>query len=125
MITDARSVARMYAATLTEVDGARLLGRDTLTAAIAPQTSESIPFGLPPGAEAQAMQFSLGFVRSSENSPLLGPGTFGHAGAGGSLGYANIDSGVAFGYVPNQMRAGAAGDPRSASLLHATMQCLS
>jgi CubicO group peptidase (beta-lactamase class C family) len=125
MITDARSVARMYAATLTEVDGIRLLGRDTLTTAIAPQTSDSIPFGVPPGAEAQAMQFSLGFVRSSDSAPLLGPGTFGHAGAGGSLGYANIDSGVAFGYVPNQMRGGAAGDPRSASLLDAVIQCLS
>jgi CubicO group peptidase (beta-lactamase class C family) len=124
MITDARSVARMYAATLAAVDGIRLLGRATLTTAIAPQTSDSIPFGLPPGAEAQAMQFSLGFVRSSDSSPLLGPGTFGHAGAGGSLGYANIDSGVAFGYVPNQMRGGPAGDPRSASLLHAVIQCL-
>jgi CubicO group peptidase (beta-lactamase class C family) len=34
---------------------------------------------------------------------MLGPAAFGHAGAGGSLGCADPDRGIAFGYVMNQM----------------------
>jgi len=39
MVTDARSVARMYAATIGEVDGIRLLEPETLAAATTVQTT--------------------------------------------------------------------------------------
>ena len=49
---------------------------------------------------------------------------FGHAGAGGSLGYADPESGVGYGYVMNQMHSGIAGDPRAIALNDAVRSCL-
>jgi len=49
--------------------------------------------------------------------PGVGPRAFGHAGAGGSLGFADRDAGIGFGYVMNQMQLGMTGDQRTASLV--------
>ncbi len=49
--------------------------------------------------------------------PKLGPGSFGHSGPG-TLGFADPDSGVAFGYVVNRIGP-LGGDPRWATLLDA------
>ena len=43
--------------------------------------------------------------------------TFGHAGAGGSLAFADPDAGLGFGYVMNDLRFDAKGDPRSEELV--------
>jgi CubicO group peptidase (beta-lactamase class C family) len=72
-----------------------------------------------------AMQFGLGFMPQSMMMPGLGPRSFGHPGAGGSLGFADPEAGVGFGYVMNQMAGGMGGDPRVAGLLEATRSCLS
>jgi CubicO group peptidase (beta-lactamase class C family) len=49
-------------------------------------------------------RFGLGFQLTQPERPI-GPGraAFGHFGAGGSLGFADPETGVAFGYVMNQM----------------------
>ena len=65
-----------------------------------------------------------GFFLSDEVTPQLGPGSFGHAGAGGSLGFANPRTGVAFGYVMNKMNANIDGDPRVQALTSAVQSCL-
>jgi CubicO group peptidase (beta-lactamase class C family) len=52
-------------------------------------------------------------------TPFLGPGGFGHFGAGGSLGFAHPASGISFGYVMNQMRLAVAGDERTTVLIDA------
>ena len=69
-------------------------------------------------------RFGLGFMLNSAFSPLLGPRSFGHAGAGGSLGFADPDAGVGFGYVMNQMQQNLAGDPRTIGLISAVRECL-
>ena len=69
--------------------------------------------------------FGLGFMLDSPFSPLGGTGAFGHYGAGGSVGWANPNTGVAFGYVMNKMQLGLAGDPRTHNLLRALDQSLS
>jgi CubicO group peptidase (beta-lactamase class C family) len=51
--------------------------------------------------------------------PLGGPNSFGHFGAGGSMGWADPDVGLAVGYVMNRMDLGLAGDVRSSRLLEA------
>jgi CubicO group peptidase (beta-lactamase class C family) len=125
MVTDARSVARMYAATVGTIDGHRLLAPDTVVRAATVQTADSIPFGLPAGMEGFAMQFGLGFMPLTMMMPGLGPHSFGHPGAGGSLGFADPDAEVGFGYVMNQMGGmGGGADPRVAGLLDAVKSCL-
>ena len=50
---------------------------------------------------------------------MAGPASFGHAGAGGSLGFADPETGVAFGYVMNMMQQNLATDPRTLTLIEA------
>jgi CubicO group peptidase (beta-lactamase class C family) len=57
-------------------------------------------------------------------SPATGPAAFGHPGAGGSLGFADPEAGVAFGYVMNQMQLGLTGDRRTETLVAALYGCL-
>ena len=54
----------------------------------------------------------------------LGPGSYGHPGAGGSLGFADPEAGIAFGYCMNQMAMSIAGDPRNVALIEAVRACL-
>jgi CubicO group peptidase (beta-lactamase class C family) len=117
-ITNARSLARMYAATVSEVDGVRLIGDDTRRLA-----SAEVVNG-PDRALVADTRFAMGFMLENDLVPLLGPNSFGHAGAGGSLGYADPDAKVGYGYVMNQMHAGLAGDPRTIALNDAVRACL-
>ena len=55
---------------------------------------------------------------------LGGPGSFGHYGMGGSLGFAHPDAGVAFAYVMNQMQSPPGPDPRSVALVDAAFSAL-
>ena len=57
-------------------------------------------------------------------APGCGPKSFGHPGSGGSLGFADPDAGIAFGYVMNQIRFDPTGDPRSAGLVEAVYRCV-
>ncbi|MGJ3559926.1 hypothetical protein ACR6C2_19880 [Streptomyces sp. INA 01156] len=57
-------------------------------------------------------------------SPLLAPGSFGHPGRGGSLGFADPESGVAFGYVTNSFRTTVTSDPRAQALVRAVRSAL-
>jgi CubicO group peptidase (beta-lactamase class C family) len=117
-ITNARSLARMYAACLDEVDGVRLL-----SPAVVERASTTLTSGADLCIQAETT-FGLGFMTSGPFTPMLGARSFGHAGAGGSLGFADPDAGVAFGYVMNKMEMNLAGDPRVESLLGALRTCL-
>ncbi|RKT54253.1 serine hydrolase domain-containing protein [Saccharothrix australiensis] len=126
MVADARSVARMYAATVSEVDGVRLLDPATVERATAVQTDRTRMHGLPPELDIPAdrsFYLSLGFWRSCPPMPLLGPGSFGHPGSGGSIGFADPDAGVGFGYVTNHWSF-RVGEPRASNLAEAVGACL-
>lgn len=120
-VTDARSLARMYASTVGPVDGVRLLGAEQLARATTQLTS---------GPNIVLMdldlQFGLGFMVPSSIITLgARQGAthgFGHFGAGGSAGWADSDAELAFGYVMNRMDIGLAGDLRSSSLIDATYE---
>ena len=123
-IADARSIARMYAATIGAVDGVRLLAPATLAAATTPQT-DGLPALVESGKAGPAIRVGLGFQLPSPSMPGLGPASFGHTGAGGRLGLADPGHGVAFGYVCNHMQdIGPGGDPRWAALLDAVRRCV-
>lgn len=113
-IGDARSIARMYAACVGEVDGIRLLTPEQLADAT---TQRSV------GPDIVILnldlQFGLGFIVPSTLLQLGGPRSFGHFGMGGSAGWADPEAELGFGYVMNKMELGLAGDPRSYGLIKA------
>jgi CubicO group peptidase (beta-lactamase class C family) len=115
MVSDARSLARAYAATVTEVDGVRLLDEDTARSCVPSQTFNTPPYGVPAHliSSPPTSGFGLGFMQV----PLIGPSSFGHPGAYGSVGFADIDARLALGYVPN--RPGLEGEDRFTKILNA------
>ena len=117
-ITTARSLARLYASTVGDVDGFRAAPPQVMATA----STEAVRG--PDRSLVVESRFGFGFMLDGELPPMLGPRSFGHAGAGGSLGYADPDTGVGYGYVMNQMLPGIAGDPRTISLNDAVGACL-
>jgi len=117
-VGDARSLARLYAATVGEVDGRRVLAPETVAAARAVQAEGSDRVILVP------TRFGLGFSLPPMLSPHCPKSAFGHPGAGGSLAFADVASGIGFGYVTNRMRFDAKGDPRAAGLVKSLYACL-
>ncbi|MFE7130306.1 serine hydrolase domain-containing protein [Streptomyces sp. NPDC057638] len=118
-VSTARALARFYAATLGEVDGGpRLFAPATLTLA---RTEESAG---PDRVLVVPTRFGLGYMLHGAAAPLLGPGSFGHPGRGGSLGFADPESGIALGYVTNGLRQGVTADARSQALIKAIRSAL-
>jgi CubicO group peptidase (beta-lactamase class C family) len=103
----ARALARIYGALARggEIDGVQILRPQTIARAITEECSgpEQLFCGAVP------MRFGLGFVLSDGNhrysrlSP--NPRAFGHAGGGGSLGMADPDHAIGFGFTMNNMQA--------------------
>lgn len=117
-IGTARAVARMYAAIAGEVDGVRLLRPDTVERArIVQSEGTDAVLGLP-------TRFGLGYMLPPALSLAAAPSALGHPGAGGSLGLADPEAELGFGYVMNQMQLGITGDPRSATLVEAVYASL-
>lgn len=69
-------------------------------------------------------RFGLGYMLHGPASPLLAPGSFGHPGRGGSLAFADPESGIGFGYVTNGMQQNVTADPRAQALVRAVRQSL-
>ncbi|NLU75509.1 beta-lactamase family protein [Streptomyces sp. HNM0575] len=116
-IGTARSLARMYAALVGEVDGKRLLAPDTLAAATKEQATGMDQVMVIPS------RFSSGYMLPTEANPMMGPNSFGHTGRGGSLGFADPEHGIAFGYAMNHIISGA-DDERATALVNAVRESL-
>lgn len=120
MVADARSVARLYAAVLGEVVDdqgrrhERVLAPDQLAVATAADTTgpDVVLLNLD-------VQFGLGFMLHGGFISFGTPGSFGHFGMGGSVGWADPAAELAMGYVMNRMAIGVTGDVRSARLADA------
>ena len=115
----AMGLARLYAALAGggALDGTRILSADAVARMTRPATSDG-----------RADMF-LGFVDGWAMGILLNkpgiygtnPHALGHSGWGGSFGCADPDSGIAIGYVCNQMGPDLVGDPRTMGLCEAVM----
>ncbi len=91
----APGVARMYAALL---EPGRLISADLMGEATRPQSEGFCPI------LGEAVTFGLGFKPTTPRRPFgPNPRSFGHFGTGGSLGFADPDAGIAFGYVMNDV----------------------
>lgn len=114
-ISNARSLAAMYAATMGEVDGVRLVSDATRLAASAPATPE----GERDAVLMFRTRFGMGYMVPCETVPWRADGSFGHPGAGGSMAYADPSRELAVAYVMNQMGTALMGDPRAARIAEA------
>ena len=62
------------------------------------------------------VEFSLGFMKTCPNFPFGNPGSFGAPGAGGSLGFADPQAQISYGYIPNRKSVALSGDPRDVAI---------
>jgi len=103
-VTNAASLAKMYAAMIGEVDGVRLLKPETVDLARTLRTGAMSPAGdLGKLQIGLPTRYGLGYQLARDENEHLGPGSFGHDGAGGRLAFAHPESGVAAAYVANTM----------------------
>jgi CubicO group peptidase (beta-lactamase class C family) len=118
----ARALARIYGALARggEIDGIRILGSRQIGRCYVEQSNGmDAVLGFP-------TRFSLGFMLSQPGAELgPNPRSFGHPGAGGSLGFADPQGKIGFGYVMNQMGSNASLiDPRTTALINAVYASL-
>jgi len=120
-VTNARGLAGMYAPLAN--GGGNLVGKDTLArmGRVAMATHEDATLAIP-------TRFSLGFMKSMDNraldnsvacSCILSDAAFGHVGAGGSIGFADPECRMSFGYTMNRMGPGILLNERGQALVDA------
>ncbi|MGW7422343.1 serine hydrolase domain-containing protein [Streptomyces sp. NPDC054813] len=118
-IATADGLARFYASLIGEVDGGkRLFAPETVELARAEQSAG------PDRVLVVSTRFGLGYMLHGSASPLLSPASFGHPGRGGALGFADPESGIAFGYVTNGFRKSVTADARAQALVRAVRTAL-
>jgi CubicO group peptidase (beta-lactamase class C family) len=116
-ISTAESLARVYADCVS--GPGRILSPASVEDALRVQSFGRQLTGLPD----DGARWGTGFQLSSPPSqPMLGPSSFGHAGAGGQLAFADAARSVGFAYLSNQM--GGYGDERARALTVALRMAL-
>lgn len=117
-ICSGHALARIYASMVGNVDGFRLLSEESVRHACEVHSDG------PDAVIMMPMRFGLGFLRPPSLAPACPDACFGHAGAGGSLGFADPERRIGFGYVMNQMKLGLVADERASGLVEALYDCL-
>lgn len=122
-ISNARGLATMFSAIFGDTP---LLSKARLDALRTP-VSEGMDTTL-----RIPTRFGEGFMLSTDNrnlsgegqSAVIGDGAFGHVGMGGSIGFADPEAGISFGYTMNKMGGGILLNERGQSLVDAAYACL-
>jgi CubicO group peptidase (beta-lactamase class C family) len=118
-IATADGLARFYATLIGDTGGAaRLFTPETVELARAEESAG------PDRVLVVGTRFGLGYMLHGSASPFLTPGSFGHPGRGGALGFADPETAIAFGYVTNGFRKTVTADPRAQGLVRAIRQAL-
>ncbi|MBU2648038.1 beta-lactamase family protein [bacterium] len=128
-IANARALAGMYAPLSCDgaSNGFELVRKDTITrmSQVSMATQQDLTLLIP-------TRFALGFMKGVDNrhrlfgneSLIIGEKAFGHAGAGGSLGFADPECRLAFAYTMNRMGEGIMINSRGQSLVDAAYHSL-
>ena len=98
-VTTARSLAKLYASLVGEVDGQRLYTDETVERATVQQTKD----GAIDRVLLAPTRWGLGFSLYAPDAAMLGPRSFGHGGAGGIMGFADAEHEVGFAFGCNIM----------------------
>jgi len=117
-VATARGIAHAYSVFAT---GGRELGlrKETLDLLAAPAIPPAHGF-YDECMKTSGVQFSLGFMKPSPLWPFgSNDRSFGSAGAGGCLGFADPEVGIGYAYVTSQMGTRLTGDPRDLALRNA------
>ena len=120
---DARALARVYGALARggAVDGVHVLSAESIARCHA-ELSQGPDLVL-----QLSTRFGHGFMLSQDRPDArlgAGPRSFGHPGAGGSIGFADPDARIGFGYVMNRMGPHILLDPRAIALIDAVYAAL-
>ncbi|MEN2977213.1 serine hydrolase [Tistrella bauzanensis] len=126
-VTNARGLAGMYAALLAPAGDPLGIGAGRIARFADPMGATQMDATL-----LQPTCFGPGFMLRMDNrgrpgnpdSLIVGRAAFGHVGAGGSVGFADPDRGLAFGYAMTRMGPGLLLNPRGQSLVDAAYRCL-
>jgi CubicO group peptidase (beta-lactamase class C family) len=118
-IATAGSLARLYAGCVSPFGAPPLLSGASLADALRVQAQGPQLSGVPDDGARWGTGFQLA---SPPGQPMLGSGSFGHAGAGGQLAFGDVEHRVGFAYLSNQM--GGYGDRRAAALTAALRPAL-
>ncbi len=118
----AAALSRVYGALARggDVDGVHVLSSETIERA---NTEEA--FGTDEVLAPLVTRFGLGFFLTQPTIPFgPNPRSFGHPGAGGSIGFADPDTRLGFGYVMNQMQQNLVGGAHGFALIHEVYEAL-
>ena len=118
-VTNARSLAAMYAALQHPVNGVQLLSGAMRDAAFMVQTPKNEPDTCLIGPTS----FAMGYMTASDFTPYAGEGSCGHPGFGGSVAFLQPQRELAFGYVMNKLANNIVGDLRAKNLMDAAARC--
>lgn len=129
-ISNGRGLAGLYAplANGGSLNGVQLVGSETLTrmGRVSMATHDDATLAIP-------TRFALGYMKSMDNrkldnadncSVIMSEPAFGHVGAGGSIGFADPEARMSFGYSMNQMGQGILLNDRGQSLVDAAYRAL-
>ena len=117
----ARTVARVYAAvTRGELDGVRLMSRDTLEAMITEQHNQYEQM------QQRHYHQGRGILLNTEEAVWMGPNprAFGHHGLGGSIGFGDPDAKIGFSFACNKAHARGDNGPRARRLIEALYEAI-
>lgn len=110
-VMQARALSRMLAATMGEVDGVRLVSERALSelTTVASKGYDRV-LGIP-------STFSTGLQLGFPQLPFLGPHSFGHEAAGGSIAFGDTEFGVSVGFTTDRHQAFNGASPAALALL--------
>lgn len=111
VVATSRSLAKLLAATLTAVDGFRVLSPDALSS-LRREHSAGIDWVL-----QEHRRFGAGVQLSIPLFPMFGRSSFGHQGAGGCFAFADVDQGLSVAYSTNAFPACEGGSLVAAAFL--------
>ncbi|MFF4804437.1 serine hydrolase domain-containing protein [Streptomyces sp. NPDC001351] len=118
-VSDARSLSRLFAAAVGEVDGIRLLGEGALKAAVATRADgPDLVVGWP-------RRYASGFMLPDPTRPMGGVDSlcFGHYGQGGVLVFADPATRLSFAFTTTTMQTYLDADPRTSPLARTALEC--
>jgi CubicO group peptidase (beta-lactamase class C family) len=118
---NARGIATVYGpmANGGELNGVRIISPEAIAEATKQEVGDQIDL-----VTGYVMRRARGFMLNTDGGYGPSEAAFGHAGAGGSTGFADPVNNVAVGYAMNQMQADPNAIPRSKRLIDATYKCL-